>query len=277
MRDSGTIFWVLLCMKFDWKTFSDRAVNWLVVHGPKIIIGLIVLIVGLILIKLLSRFMKRLMDRRDFDPSLRYFLQNLVAVTLQILLIIFSMQLMGIELTWLTAIFAGLTVAAGLALSGTLNNFVSGVLILILRPYQVGDNLVAQGQEGTVKSIQLFYTLITTYDNKTIIVPNSQLSNNVTINLSREGDRRLDVVLKFNYGIEYDQVRTLLDEAIQSVDAVLKDPEYRIGITLLDADRYTVEAHIWVPAHGFRDTNMLVNRVVLDRLKQGGIKLPGMA
>lgn len=111
-----------------------------------------------------------------------------------------ALQIAGIQLTFFTAIVAGLSVAAGLALSGTLQNFVSGILILVLRPYSVGDNVVMQGQEGTVTSIQLFHTIILTFDNKTIIVPDGQLSNNVTINLSRQGKRRFDINLKFNYG-----------------------------------------------------------------------------
>ncbi|RYY61569.1 MAG: mechanosensitive ion channel family protein [Chitinophagaceae bacterium] len=264
-------------MKFDWKDLGDRALNWIITHGPKIIIGFIVLIVGFWLIRVFGRVLRKTMERRSFNPSLRYFLQNLVVVTLQILLLIFGLGLMGVELTFLTAIFAGLTVAAGLALSGTLNNFVSGILILILHPYRVGDNIISQGQEGKVQSIQLFYTIILTYDNKTIIVPNGQLSNNVTINLSREGDRRLDVELKLSYGIEYEDVKRLVDDAVKSVENILHEPKYRVGVTKLEADKYTVEINMWLNADGYRDSSMVIHERIMEKLKQGGIKLPGIS
>ncbi|MET0636851.1 MAG: mechanosensitive ion channel domain-containing protein [Chitinophagaceae bacterium] len=264
-------------MKFDWNNLSDKAMDWLINHGAGIGIGLLVMVIGFWLIRVFGRMMRRTMEKRNFNPSLRYFLQNLVVVTLQILLLIFGLQIMGVELTFLTAIFAGLTVAAGLALSGTLNNFVSGILILILHPYRVGDNIVIQGQEGKVQSIQLFYTIILTYDNKTIIVPNGQLSNNVTINLSREGNRRLDIELKLSFGIEYADVKRLISEALQSVENILHDPEYRVGISKIEADKYTVEINIWLPAHGFRDSSMVIHEQIVTKLKQGGIKLPGIS
>jgi len=263
-------------MKIDWQKLYDKAYNWVITSGPKIILALIILFVGFWLIRIFSRIMRKSMERRNFNPSLRYFLQNLVVVTLQIVLLVMGLQIMGIDFTFLTAIFAGLTVAAGLALSGTLNNFVSGILILILRPYKVGDNIINQGQEGTVQSIQLFYTIITTYDNKTIIVPNGQLSNNVTINLSREGNRRLDIELKFAFGIEYEDVKRIVTEALKAIDNVLPDPEFRIGVSKLEKDQFTVEVNVWVPAHGYRDTSMVIHEAIMQKLKQGGIKLPGL-
>ena len=147
------------------------------------------------------------MQRGRLNPSVRYFLQNLLAITLQVLLVILVLQIIGLQLTVVSAIIAGLTVAVGLALSGTLQNFVSGILILVLKPYQVGDNINTQGQEGTVTSIQIFFTVILTFDNKTIIVPNGQLSNSVIVNLSREGKRRMDIDLKFDYGTDIGHIK----------------------------------------------------------------------
>lgn len=264
-------------MNINWKDLGNRLIEWTITHGPRILAGIIVLIVGFWLIRVLSRTLRKIMERKNFNPSLRYFLQNLLVVALQIVLVILGLGIMGIQLTFLTAIFAGLTVAAGLALSGTLNNFVSGILILILHPYRVGDNIVSQGQEGKVQSIQLFYTIILTHDNKTIIVPNGQLSNNVTVNLSREGDRRLDVELKFSYGIEYAEVKKLVDDAVKSIKNVLEEPQYRVGVTKLEADKYTVEVNVWLAASGFRDSSMIVHETLMEKLKQGGIKLPGMS
>lgn len=263
-------------MNWDWRKFYDAAYAWILNTAPKILIALILLFVGLWLIRVLNRSIRRSMDRRKVNPSLRYFLENLIAITLQVLLILMVMQVAGIQLTFLTAIIAGFTVAAGLALSGTLQNFVSGILILLLKPFRVGDNISTQGQEGKVMAIQIFYTTVLTYDNKTITIPNGQLSNNVIINLSREGNRRMDIELKFSYGIPYEQVRDVLAKSVDKIEDMLHDPPIRIGIVNLEADKYTVAVNIWTPAGGFMDKKMMVYETLLRDLTASGIKLPGM-
>lgn len=261
-------------MKWDWEVFYDKAYNWLLNFGPRILAAIAILIAGIWLIRLFNRFLKKRMGR--FNPSLRSFLQNLIAVTLQILLVLLVMQVIGIQLTFFTAIVAGFSVAAGLALSGTLQNFVSGILILALRPYRVGENINTQGQEGTVTSIQLFFTTVLTFDNKTIIIPNGQLSNNVVINLSREGKRRLDIELRFTYDTDIARVKKILTETIHSSKDVLPEPVARIGISKLENDRFVVAVNIWVNAHGFYDVSMAVNEKLVTDLKNAGIKFPGM-
>jgi small conductance mechanosensitive channel len=138
----------------------------------------------------------------------------------------------GIEMSIFAALIASVGVAAGLALSGTLQNFTSGILILVLKPYKVGDNIIAQAQEGTVSSIQLFYTVITTFDNKTVIVPNSKLSNELIVNLSREGTRRLDTEMKVAFPVPFEQIRSIVEQAIQTENGHFKStgiPHWRIA------------------------------------------------
>ncbi|MET0391962.1 MAG: mechanosensitive ion channel domain-containing protein [Chitinophagaceae bacterium] len=261
-------------MKWDWKVFYDKAYNWVVTMGPRILVAIAVLIIGFWLIRMLNRLMKRRMTR--LNPSVRYFLQNLIVVFLEILLVLIVMQVVGIQLTVFTAIIAGFSVAAGLALSGTLQNFVSGILILLLKPFRVGDNINTQGQEGTVTAIQLFFTTVLTFDNKTIIIPNGQLSNNVVVNLSREGKRRLDIELKFPYTADIPQIKKVLQESIQSAEHILPDPVARIGVSKLEADRFTVTVNLWTNAHGFHDLLLAMNEKLITDLKNAGVKLPGM-
>ncbi len=263
-------------MNWDWQKFYDKAYSWILNSGPKILAAIFILIVGLWLIRVFNRWAKRAFERRKFNPSLRYFLQNLVAITLQILLILLVMQIAGIQLTFFTAIIAGLSVAAGLALSGTLQNFVSGILILVMKPYRVGDNINTQGQEGAVSSIQLFYTTVITFDNKTITIPNGQLSNNVVINLTKEGKRRIDTELKFSYGIDYDQLKPILQSSVDSTENMLREPSSRVGISALEPDRYTVTVSVWTNAHGFNDNRLVLLEKIMKDLKNAGIKLPGM-
>ena len=251
--------------------FYDEAFHWLITYGPKIIIAIIVLVAGQWLMRIFNRWLKKWMEARRLNPSVRIFLANLVAVLLQVLLVILLMQILGIGMTLFATIIGGITVAAGLALSGTLQNFASGVLILLLRPYKVGDNIVTQGQEGKVSSIQLFYTVILTFDNKTVIVPNSKLSNEIILNLSRQGNRRVDIELKFKYNTEYQKIKQLVTDCFARLDNIIKDPALRIGISKLDTDNYSVLINTWIPAHGFEDGKLLINEKLMVDLKNAGL------
>ncbi len=188
------------------------------------LIAIVVLFLGIWLIRLFKTALNRHMVSSDFDPSLQPFLVSLFGTLLQVLLVLALMQVLGLQMTIFTALIGALGVAAGLALSGTLQNFTSGVLILLLKPFRVGESIVAQGQEGVVASIQIFFTVVTTYHNTTVIIPNSKLSNEVIINLSRQGKRRLDVELKFGFGISSDQVREIVERRISQSPDILKDP-----------------------------------------------------
>jgi len=267
-------------MKLDANTinrFYDKIYDWIITKGPSIIFGVLLLFIGLWLIKLLGKWLANGMHRKDVNPSLRPFLTSLIIITLRILLILTVMQIVGIELTFLTVLIGGIGVAAGLALSGTLQNFASGVLILLLKPFVVGDNIIAQGQEGTVSSIQIFYTIVTTFDNRTVVVPNGKLSNEVIINISKQGSRRLDIEMKFSYGIDYETVEAIFDKTVDEFKNKLKTPERRIGVSVLDDSGFKVSLNVWVKAHGFMDTKLAFQKELMKNLKSGGITLPGMA
>ncbi|KQS32410.1 mechanosensitive ion channel family protein [Pedobacter sp. Leaf194] len=266
-------------MKLDASTidrFYDKVYDWLILKGPSVILGIVLLFIGLWLIKLLGKWLANGMHRKEVNPSLRPFLASLTVITLRILLVLTVMQIIGIELTFLTVLIGGIGVAAGLALSGTLQNFASGVLILLLKPFVVGDNVVAQGQEGIVTSIEIFYTIITTFDNRTVVIPNSKLSNEVILNISKKGSRRLDIEIKFSYGIDYDKVEAIFNKTVEEFKNCLKTPERRIGVSVLDDSGFKVSLNVWVKAHGFMDTKLVFQKELMQNLKNGGIKLPGM-
>jgi len=260
----------------DLNKLSNKAFDWLISHGPNILLGLVVLFAGWWLIKWFGKWLQSSMHKKDVNPSLRPFLNNLIIIALRIMLLMGVVQLFGYELTTLTVLFGGLSVAAGLALSGTLQNFASGVLILLLKPFVVGDNIIAQGQEGTVTSIQIFYTIVTTFDNRTVVIPNGKLSNEVIINISTKGSRRLDIEIKFGYGIDYDRVAEVIHKTVDEFKSSLKTPERRIGISVLEESGYKVSVNIWVKAHGFTDTKLAFQKELMDNLKNSGLKLPGM-
>lgn len=255
----------------------DKLSAWVVNQGPSILLAIIVLIIGLWLIKLFSNYLGKVMQTKKIDRSLKPFLRSVIVVVLRVLLLLAVMQIAGIAMTLFAALITSLGVAAGLALSGTLQNFASGILILFLKPFRVGDNILTQGQEGTVNEIRIFYTIITTYDNRIVVVPNSKLSNEVIINLSGSGSRRLDIEMKFSNAIDYEQVKTVVEQAIEDAGTILDDPPRRVGISSLEPDGYKVMLNLWIGAHGFIDTKIRFQEMLLQRLKSSGLKLPGMA
>jgi small conductance mechanosensitive channel len=256
--------------------FYQHVYNWVITYGPRFLIGLSVLFLGLWLIKMLARWSTNRMQHKKVDPTVKPFLLSLVTIALRIILIIAVMEIMGIHLTLLTALVGAFGVAAGLALSGTLQNFASGILILLLKPFVVGDNILTQGVEGTVMSIQIFYTMVRTYDNRDVIFPNGMLSNNMIVNISREGTRRLDILYKFGNAVDVKQAKKVISDAIDQSEQCLKTPERRIGISLLEKDGFTLSINVWVNAHGFEDNKQIVQENIFQALKDSGIKLDGI-
>lgn len=259
-----------------WEVFYDKAYNWILTAGPRFLLALLVLFLGIWLIRLLKRALNNHMANREFDPSLQPFLISLFVTALQVMLVLALMQVLGLQMTIFTALIGALGVAAGLALSGTLQNFTSGVLILLLKPFRVGDSIIAQGQEGIVSSIQIFFTVVTTYNNTTVIIPNSKLSNEVIINLSREGKRRLEVEFKFGFGISFEQIREIVQKRIDHSPQILKVPEPDFGVSTVDPDGYKVMVRMWVDAHKFYDVKLSFQEAIIDDFKTAGVKLPGL-
>jgi len=256
--------------------FYDRVYDWIISYGPRLILGILVLLIGLWLIKLLVKWLHMRMHKRKVDPTAKPFLLSLFGVALRIILILGVMQIMGMQMTLFTALVGAFGVAAGLALSGTLQNFASGIIILLNKPFKVGDNIITQNQEGTVTSIQIFYTLITTFDNRSLIVPNSKLSNEVIINISRKGTRRLDLEMKFSNAIEIDEVKDIIAKSIGKCTSVLAMPERRIGVATIENDGYKIGVNVWVNAHGFQDTKLAIQEQLLKDIKNSGLKIPGL-
>lgn len=257
--------------------YYQKGYDYLFYYGPRIIVALILLFVGFWLIKKIRGWLTGTFERREVDPTLQPFLVSFSGVLLQVLLLLMIIQVLGIPMTMFAALVGAFGVAAGLALSGTLQNFTSGILILLLKPFRVGDNIIAQGQEGTVASIQIFYTLVTTFDNRTVILPNSKLSNEVIVNLSREGIRRLDIELKFGFNIPYEQVKGVLENTINNHKDLLKEPTFKIGVSSVDPDGYKVIVNTWVKPNGYQDVKLQLQENIITDVIATGIKLPGMA
>jgi small conductance mechanosensitive channel len=251
-------------------------IRWLEAHGPSILIALLVFALGQWFIRIFKKWLHNTMDRKDIAHTTRPFLKSLIATALQILLIIIILQILSVKMSIFTAIVTSFGVAAGLALSGTLQNFTGGILIMLLKPFKVGDNIIAQGQDGIVDSIEIFYTIITTQDNRTVIIPNSKLSNDVIVNISRQGTRRMEIEMKVNYGVDLEKVSNIIRASIKDFPKVNNDPNPFIGISALDPDGYKIFIQAWVNALDHNQIKLSFQQRLVDDLKAGGVKLPGM-
>ena len=180
--------------------YSQQLIDLIWVWGPKIITALLTLIIGLWIIGILTRSIGKGMDKRNVDPSLKPFIKSLINAVLKVMLIISVIGMVGIQATSFVAVLGAAGLAVGLALQGTLQNFAGGVIILLLKPFKVGDFVTVSGESGTVHAIQIFNTFLKTPDNKVIIVPNGQAANSITTNFSAEETRRVDFTFGVGYG-----------------------------------------------------------------------------
>jgi small conductance mechanosensitive channel len=255
--------------------FYNVASSWLLLHGSQLLISIIVLLIGLRIITFIGVRLRSRMSKRKVHSSLQPFFLSLSLTALYILLIIGVAAINGVSISSFSAVLGGFTVAVGLALSGTFQNFAGGVLILLLKPFELDDSIVAQGQDGKVISIQIFYTVLLTADNKTVIIPNGKLFNEVIVNVTREGKRRLDFEVKLGYYVDVDVAKQIMTKAIQSTDKILQEEGIRVGIIAFEVDciRYTI--NVWVNPSDFLTAKIALQENIVKDLKAGGVRLLG--
>lgn len=259
-------------MKLD--EFYHQFHIWLVNNGQRYVFGLFILFIGFWAVKFIKTRLRARLARHDVDSALRPFFVSLTITSLYVLLIYLVFTIIGFELTMLSTIFGALTVAAGLALSGTFQNFAGGILILLLKPFGLHDDIVAQGQEGVVTSIQLFYTVVLTYDNRTVIIPNGKLFNEVIVNVNREGKRRVDFELKLGYIVDIEQVKGIINAAIKDMSGILSKPAPVVGVIALELDGIRFTVRVWVNTKDYLTTKIKLQEKIIKDLREADVKLP---
>ncbi|WP_439129924.1 mechanosensitive ion channel family protein, partial [Polaribacter sp.] len=215
-------------------------------YTPKILMALAMLIIGLIVIKIIVNTTKKILKKREVDVSLQQFLGNLLSWTLKILLFITVIAKLGVETASFAAIIAAAGLAIGLALQGSLANFAGGVLIMIFKPFKIGDFIQAQGESGTVKEIEIFTTKLNTPDNKEVIIPNGTLSNGNITNFSTEPTRRVDITFGVGYDSDIKKTKEIIFNVINAHTSVLKDPAPAVNISELADSSINFFTRVWV-------------------------------
>lgn len=226
--------------------WPELAMDYAMIYLPKLAVALVILIIGLILIKVLLGGMKKMFKIKNFDTTLQSFLLSFTGILLKIILGITVISTMGVQMTTFVALLGAAGLAIGMALSGTLQNFAGGVMLLIFRHYKVGDWVEMQGYSGTVKEIQIFNTILKTPDNKTIIIPNSPISTDSLVNYSTEPKRRVDFTLGIGYDDDIDQAKKVILDVIKADERVHKDPEPFIAVAELADSSVNFTLRVWV-------------------------------
>jgi len=254
--------------------YMDTAVELAMAYGPKLILALIVLIFGLWIINRLVRVLGKAMERGSTDPTLTNFLSNLVSIGLKALLLISVASMIGIETTSFIAILGAAGLAVGLALQGTLANFAGGVLILLFRPYKVGDFIEAQGVAGTVAAIQIFNTIFKTPDNKVIIVPNGAISNGIITNFSKEATRRVDFVFGIGYGDDMTVAKEIINRLITEDERALNEPAPQVVVSELADSSVNITARVWANAADYWGLKFDLTEKVKAAFDREGVSIP---
>lgn len=257
---------------------TDQIINQLtelaVAYGPKLLGAIAVLVLGSWIINMMMRGVRKMMDRTNLDPSLKPFLRTILRTMLRALLIISVMGMVGIEMTSFIAILGAAGLAVGLALSGTLQNFAGGVMILLFKPFKVGDVLEAQGFIGSVKEIQIFNTILATGDNKTIIIPNGGLANSSMTNYSTQETRRVEWTFGIGYGDSVEKARAIIFKVAEADSRILKDPAPFVGVSALADSSVNLLTRVWVAGADYWGVFFDLNEKVYNAFNKEGINIP---
>ena len=254
--------------------YTDTAIELLMTYGPKLMLALVVLFVGLWIISRVVKLTLAGMERTNTEPTLAKFLSSLVSVGLKALLLISVASMIGIATTSFIAILGAAGLAVGLALQGSLANFAGGVLVLLFKPYKVGDFVEAQGVAGSVSDIQIFNTVIKTGDNKTIIVPNGAISNGIITNYSAEATRRVDFVFGIGYGDDIAKAKSVLERLFSNDERVFSDPAPLIVVSELADSSVNITVRAWAQASDYWGLYFGMTELVKLTFDSEGISIP---
>jgi small conductance mechanosensitive channel len=226
-------------------SYAETFIKILIDYSPKLISAFLILFAGLYVIRIINRFIRRLMIKQDLDPTLTKFLADILLWVLRVLLFVTFISKLGIETSSFVAILGAMGLAVGLSLQGSLSNFAGGMLIIMFKPFKVGDTIEAMGVTGTVSEIQIFVTKLINGNNQTIFVPNGSLSNGTIINYSLQGFRRADLTLSISYDTDIKKAKDLITKVLNNNPSVLKSPAAEVSVRLLTDSSIQLAVRPW--------------------------------
>ena len=252
----------------------EQITHWGLSGIWKIVFALLIWFIGKKLISLSLKLLKKVFDRGSIDVGVVNFTMSIIKFALYAVLIIMVIDELGIQTTSLITVFGSAALAVGMSLQGSLSNFAGGVLILIFKPFKVGDYIVVGNYEGTVRTIEILYTKLTTVDNKVVMLPNGTLSNSNIVNVGAEDFRRLDIEMSIGYSSDLKLAKTLLNTIVNNNPAVIKDRDIKVIVKSLDESCVTLETRVWVKTEDYWDTRFTLLEEYKAEFDKNGIEIP---
>ena len=254
--------------------FMNKVIDIGAISGGKIVLAIIVLIVGLLLIKMITKGVNRHVEKSKMDPTVKLIVTKLVKILLYVVLVVGLIEILGVPMTSVAALIASGGLAVGLGFQGALANLAGGFLILIFKPFKVGDYINAADAEGIVRDISIFYTKLLTLDNKTVLIPNGDLMSSNVTNLTAEPIRRIDLDFKITNDIDQDFVKSVLLKAAEKCESILPDPPPFARLTAVDDDTYIFTVRGWCNTETYWDSYFDLIETCSKSLADNGIDDP---
>ena len=258
----------------DYKQHIDNAIDWFWSIVPDLVMATVILVAGLWIIGIITRFLRRYFDRKDYDPTLESFLYSLIRISLKVILIVLVITQLGVKTSSLVAVLASAGIAIGLALQGSLSNFAGGILIFVFKPFKVGDFISAQGIDGTVKEISIFTTKLTTFGNQVAIIPNGPLSNNNIVNYNAESTRRDKINVGISYGSDIKLAKSILLDICAENENILNDPAPEVYVDTLADSAVILSLRYWANNDVFWPAHFDTMETLKNRFDENGVEIP---
>ncbi len=254
--------------------YSDMLIEMAMGYAPKLLLAIVTYIIGWWLTDKIAKIITGRMKKSNMDVSLGNYIGIMILWLLRIALIISIMSIIGIAMTSFVVILGGMGLAIGMALSGTLQNFAGGAMILIFKPFKEGDYISAQGYEGIVKGIEVFNTIVQTLDNKIVIIPNAKLANEALTNYTKEATRRVDLTFGIGYGDDIDHAKSVLASVINDNEMVLKDPAPFVAVSELADSSVNFVVRLWTKTENYWDVYFYMHEAVKKSFDKEKISIP---
>lgn len=258
----------------NYQTYIDKVGEIMTVWGVKVVAAIAILIVGYICAKLLKTITRKSLGKANIDQSVSSFVQHLTFTLVMVFTLLAVLSKFGIQTTSIVAVLGASSLAVGLALQGSLSDFAAGVMILLFRPFRVGDYVDAAGTAGSVNEIQLFATILNTPDNIRIIVPNSKIMGSIIKNFSAEENRRVDMVLGIGYSSSIEKTIQVVEKILDNHEMVLKDPAYTVAVSELADSSVNLVVRPWVASADYWTAKFDLTRKIKEACDQAGIEIP---
>ncbi len=258
------------------KEALDGLINWLISKAGSVALAIIFILIGIKIVSLILRFIRKSFERSKMETSVSGFLLSIIRVVLYCLVFLTAATMVGIQVTSFVTILGTASLAVGLALQGALSNLAGGVLILLLKPFQVGDYIIENNKnnEGTVDSIDIFYTRLRTHDNRVVVIPNGILADNSLINLTDEDKRKVEVKIAISYQTDIEKVKSIVTALLESEEQVLQEDPKDVFIDSFDESGMTLGIRAWVPTAAYWTTTWSIREKLKKSFDENGIEIP---